>query len=137
MNSREAFASGFLLKCAEAGLDPYGEEVYTLLKTAFLDSILPKPITNFFSAASTRFGETVGNLGGLALVTGLVAPPVAGYAAGYAGAKATESEVDPEFLKKQELINEYRRLAAAARRKNELRKVRLASGESAAPSKAW
>lgn len=104
MTAQEAFRLGFFACCAEKGLPP--EAVSALCKRADVLSTL---------------GGGLGQLGGLALGGLLLAPPAAGYMAGWAGAKAQEDDVTPEDFKKQELIAEYRRLAARIRHARRLR----------------
>jgi hypothetical protein len=100
VTSREAFKAAFYLRCADAGLSP--EEADGLVKGAGV-------------------AEMLGNATALALTGGLLIPPALGAGAGWLAAKARDVPYDADDLRKQELIDEFRRLAAQARRKAELK----------------
>jgi hypothetical protein len=119
MTPREAFELGFLRRCAEAGLS--AEQTEALVKTAMIKAADPFSLAAMLGSKGMSM---LGNVGGLALGLGLLAPPAAGYLAGRVASKATEPEIDVEDLKKQELIDEYRRLAARARASLAIRKRR-------------
>lgn len=118
MQPREAFRLGFLLRCAEEGLTPEQTQVRVMT----LDQVTTKQAgwTEWIPGA-----DLVGKGVGLATGLGLMAPPALGYAGGYLGAKATEPNIDAEDIKRQEMIQEFRRLALQARRQQ---KRRLRSG---------
>jgi len=100
MTTNEAFRLGFFYRCAEAGLSP--EEVSQLA-------------SRLHEKRAGDWTDTAGMLGGLGLGVTLAAPPILGYMTGSGLANASHEDVDPETLKKQELIAEYRRLATRAR----------------------
>jgi hypothetical protein len=102
LTPRQAFAAGFALCCAERSIPASAIDSLAQLaleKRAILDVAGP---------AATA----AGNLIGLAIA----APLGLGYAGGYGLAKLRDADVNADDLKNQELITEYRRLAAAARR---------------------
>lgn len=111
MTNEEAFKLGFFLKCAEEGMSPAQVQEHfskiDLEKKAAIWDILAAPV----NAA----GSALGSVGGLLAAGGLALPPLAGYGLGWAAAKAQEEDITPEELKRQEIIAEYKRLAARAR----------------------
>lgn len=117
MDDRELFRFGFLLKCAEDGLDAAGirERASQIrrLKRAGLGGV----VSGLFSPML--------QLGGLQATIGAGL----GVAGGYGLAKLTEEDVDPEMAKKYELIAAYRQQADRARRQA----ARLAYRSKAAP----
>lgn len=102
MTPREAFKTGFLLRCAEQGLD--ADQI-----SSAVDLAIEKV------AASDK---SPGLLGGLQSLGGwgLAASAAAGAGAGYLTAKATEPDVDPEYYKQIELINALKQQTEHARR---------------------
>lgn len=101
LTPRQAFAAGFALCCAERNIPPQQLEklaAEALEKRAF------DPLTPLASAGGSLLGLALG------------APVGLGYLGGYSLAKLRDSDVDADDLKNQELITEYRRLAATARR---------------------
>lgn len=109
LTPKEAFVAGFALRCAELNIP--ASEVEKAAGIA-LERLTKR--AGFADAASSGLGYA---LGAAAFV-----PPVAGYVAGTLAAKLRDADVDVEDLKNNELITEYRRLAAAARRQAEAKK---------------
>jgi hypothetical protein len=112
VTNEEAFRLGFLAHCAEVGLSP--EQVAE--KSAF--------------AKQASFGSAVGWGLGAAGAGLALAPPALGYLGGYTLARADADDINPEDVKKQELIAEYRRLAARARQARLQRRVQASGGRS-------
>lgn len=110
LTTKEAFVAGFALRCAELNIPASGVEAAAGL---VLDDLTTKQ-----ADIAGALGTGLGNLAGLALL----APPALGYVGGYTAAKLRDADVDAEDLKNNELITEYRRLAAAARRISEAQK---------------
>jgi hypothetical protein len=124
---KQAFKAGFLLRCAEEGLnlDQMEERIAKLEKQAGIGS-----------SAGAILGWPVGVTAGLARLAGKgiaggVTMPLAGsmYAGGLGGwalanaSKKPEDVADPEDMKREDLRNEYLRLADEARRKTILRNM--------------
>lgn len=102
LTPRQAFKLGFLLKCAQDGLTPEQTD-------ARIDAVLTK------AALGETFGkflDVATGVGGL----GLAAGGLAGAGVGYALGQATEPPVDPDEIKKQELIQVLNQYADRARR---------------------
>lgn len=102
MTNREAFRFGFLLRCAEEGLNP--DQTQQRVKQAFYGAAK--------DLGSTLWGG-LKTMGGLGIAGGVGV----GAAGGYLAAKATEPDADPEEAKLQELVATYRLYADNARRK--------------------
>lgn len=111
MIARDAFKAGFMQACGEMGLS--GPQVAELTKKAAL--LLEK----------RAFGEDLtNNLTGIAGGLALGLPAVAGMGAGYLAHKVTKNDVDPEDVKKQELIQELRMYARRAKENQQTRQLR-------------
>ena len=119
LTAREAFKVAFVNQCLHQGLTL--EETHEVVKQgqvklAGFSDLITAPIKAMGQAA----GTTAGTLGQLGVMGALAAPPIIGGTLGYMGAKATDlDEHDAEAQKKRELIAEYQRLAAQARRTRE------------------
>lgn len=113
MSPREAFQLGFLLRCAEAGLDVGQAE--QLSKQAASKQAVHK------HAAHKQAEESVLNkvLSPAGLIAGAAigAPPLAGHFIGQALAKAQDLDIGITDVERQELIDEYTRLASQIRDK--------------------
>lgn len=119
MNAREAFKVGFLSRCVEEGLGP--EQICQRIKSASEKLALFSDITGAL--------KNVMDAGTGAAKTGLpfllAAPPIAGAAVGYAGAKATDlDDVDVTEIKKREVVEEYRRQIERLNRARQIREYR-------------
>jgi len=113
LTSREAFKVGFMLRCADEGLSP--EEAQLRIEKAA--SALSKPVWG-------GVGDFLsGGLRGLTTL-GTFLPIAGGALGGYLLAKGKEEPVDEEDVKRQELINEYKRLTRAARQQARLKLLR-------------
>lgn len=99
MTERDAFRLGCYLGLAELGVPP--EQADRLLEKR----------ADPLSTAANYGGAALGALLGV----GLAAPPALGYAGGALAATAANSGVGPEDVRREELLEEYRRLAARAR----------------------
>lgn len=97
LDDRTAFKVGFLLRCAEAGLSG-GETVALMEKAATLTDWYKR-----IAGAGTLAAGGVRNLG----IAGLVAAAGAGAGGGLLAAHLRKGTVDPEEIKKQELIAAY------------------------------
>lgn len=111
LTDREAFKVGFLKACADKGLDmaethEVVKEALAAVKEADLQAILTKPYEATIDVAANA-GKTIGNAG---LWAGMVGPAVLGGLAGAGAASATDiDDTDVKVIKKQEIIDEYRR----------------------------
>ena len=101
LTPREAFKFGFMLKCAEAGLD--NDRIEHLV-----DGILKQGLLG----GAANLVKSLMSLGGLGLAGGAGLGAVGGYLA----AKGTEPSVDPDEFKQLELITALRQHAEHARR---------------------
>ena len=121
LDTRNAFKVGFLLRCAEAGVDPAStiKAADGLLKQG--DGGILSPLTSLFKPV----GAVAGNALGLAAL-GL--PVGAGVLGGYLTHKATETPIDEQDVKDTELSDEYRRLARQARLNAKLKLLRQRIG---------
>jgi hypothetical protein len=99
MDARQAFAFGFLLKCAEAGCGP--ETTAQLVKRAGWGDLFKVP------GVALSAAEGIGS-GALAAGTwGLLGAAGVGVGGGLAAAHLRSHSADPEEVKKQELIAAY------------------------------
>lgn len=102
MDARQTFKFGFLHNCAQLGFLP--SEI-----DAALDLLMTKE----------AFGDTIGKIVDLAAGVGglgLAAGGVLGAGAGYMLGNATEQPLDPDEVKKRELITVLRQYADQANR---------------------
>lgn len=107
MNSREAFKVGFLLGCADQGLN--GEQAKELMHKAA--SLLEKvALLDWLPPA--------------ALTAGVSLPVIAGLGAGYMAHSIGQEDVDAEDVQNQELIDELKKWARRARESTHTKKMR-------------
>lgn len=107
LDARQSFKAGFLAGCAEEGLLP--SESGPLVK------------------AAEGWLDTAASLGGAGLLAAFAAPVVGGAGAGYAAAKLTDvDDTGVDDVKRQELIDEYRRQAGHVANTNEARRAAAA-----------
>jgi hypothetical protein len=102
MTPRQCFKAAFLARCAADGLSEAETvaAIATLEKSAgAVDWIKALPL----AGAAGAVGDTVKLVGGLGLAGSLVA----GGGLGYLAARAREGNVDPEEIRKQELVAAY------------------------------
>lgn len=113
LTPKENFRLGFLLRCAEEGLDADGikERVKIAIAGGFLQS-------------AGNLAKLVGTLPLHATGYGMAGGAILGGAAGYGLAKMQNSDVDPEEAKRQELIAAYKLQADLARRRAAQRSYR-------------
>jgi hypothetical protein len=120
---RAAFKAAFIRRCLDRGVDP---------RTAAARLVVSR-----LEKGADFFGEMVKSLRGLgqgALTTALIAPPLAGAAAGYSLAKMEgPSGPTPEELQKSEAIDEMRRQALAMRQAAMIRNFHLQKETPALP----
>lgn len=123
LTATEAFKVGCLQFCASRGLST--EETLEEVRDA-LDFAKSAAFTDFFTrpleSVTNKAMDAIGSVGSTAmnagLATALLGPPAVGIGAGLAAAKLTDVDADdPDTLKKQELIDEYRRQAATLRQR--------------------
>ncbi len=111
MNPRDAFKAGFLQACGEMGLTGAQVKDLTVKAAALLEK----------RAFGDELASGFANLaGGLALGV----PTAAGALAGYGLHKLQGNQVDPDDVKKQELIQELRTYARRARESQKNRQLR-------------
>lgn len=127
LSGKESFKVGFLSRCIEEGIS--NEEALQRIKAASdaVDALekqagiydIGKDIGGF---ASGLLSPIVGQAAGLAKNIGIFGPPALGAGAGYLHSKLTDvDEEDVEDIKKEELIDEYRRQAERLRQSKALR----------------
>lgn len=136
MLPQEAFKIGFLARCVEEGLSP--EQTHNLAKQAADcfnkqaegSSLIPfgSFISNPFKATTDTAKSTIDlakSTVPLAMMA-LAAPPAIGGLAAYMSNKATDVDdaAAVEDVKKQELIDTYRRMAQQLNRKQQLRQYK-------------
>lgn len=119
MDARQSFKFGFLLKCAQAGLTPSEMEVG-------LDALLKRGFTETFG----KLLDVATGVGGI----GLAAGGLMGAGAGYMLGNATEQPVDPDEIKKREMISVLQQYAAQARRNSQRIQYRQPAGRVKPPS---
>lgn len=110
MTPREAFRAGFLSRCLELGCSP-GDVAQLVDKAA---NITTEAATVATKVAAEKAAITVGDaaLAGL----GMAAVPVAiGALGGHLLAKSQNGTMNPEAVKREELLRELRRLTREAR----------------------
>jgi hypothetical protein len=118
MTPREGFRFGFLYRCAEEGLD-----AAAALQRAEL-GMQKRAIWEELKAIPGAALGVAKNLGGLAVLGGVAIPVAAGVGAGLTAAKARERDIDPEEVRRQELIEAYRFHAEQARRRAAMKGIR-------------
>jgi len=120
MQARDAFKVGFLSRCVEDGLSL--EEAHERVKVA-MDKL----------AGLTDLPGKIVDLAKPVLSTGLAygipaaiaAPPILGGLAGYGASKLTDvDDTDVDEIKKQEVIDEYKRQIAKLDRDKRIRAFR-------------
>lgn len=125
MNQDEAFKLGFLSRCLEEGLSPAETNQLAKLSSDYFEKQ---------ASAASSVGSVLGsalsgasNLAGPALALGLAAPPALGGISAYFYNKAldTDSNDAVDEIKKQELVETYRRMADQLRRAKSLRERKL------------
>lgn len=102
MNAREAFKTGFLLRCAEQGLSM--DQI-----AGAIDLAIEKVAAEGGGPGFMGYAKSLGGWG-------LAASAAGGAATGYLAAKATEPDVDPEYYKQVELINALKQQTEHSRR---------------------
>lgn len=108
MSPREAFQLGFLLRCAEAGLD-VGQAEQLSKQAASKQAVHKQAEESVLSKVLSPVGLATGAAVG--------APLLAGHFIGQALAKAQDLDVGIGDVERQELIDEYTRLASQIRAK--------------------
>ena len=131
MDARMAFKQGFISHCIEQGLTTAPEMSAQLEKLA--NGVSPLVFTGVESLKEL-WDSTKGVLGtGLSwgVPLALAAPPVAGAVAGTMASRATDvGDFDVAEAKQQEIVDEYRRQAARAKRQGALHRYESARGRS-------
>ena len=124
MSPRDAFKFGFLLKCAELGLDAAGTR-----------SLFDEAIEKVAGDGGNLWGMGKDLLSGLQHLGGwgLAAGVGAGAGTGYLAARMTEPDIDAEEYKKMELIAALRQHAAHANRVAQRLRLRSASPSVRSP----
>jgi hypothetical protein len=115
-SNKDAFKRGFLLRCAEEGLDI--EQIHTRIKQA-LDKSSSSDGSGWFDSL---IGKPLGHITDLGLAAGIGIPIGAGVIGGAAYNRSKPQE-RPEDLKHEDIRNEYYRLADAIRRKTAIREM--------------
>jgi hypothetical protein len=124
MTPQEAFKFGFLMRCAEEGLQ--AEEIYERAQQALIKVANPGIVGAGVGAGASMAWPVVKGVAGLgqtALIGGLLASAGLGAGGGYMAAKLTEPDMDAEEAKTQELITTYQLFADEARRNAQRRQM--------------
>lgn len=100
----EAFKLGFLQRCLERGLDP-------ATVNALTTTLEEQPLEKRAEDGSLLSGLMTGAAAGLIGAAGI------GAGTGYGLARLQDPGLDPDEVRKQEMIAEYRRLVAQAKNK--------------------
>jgi hypothetical protein len=122
-SAQEAFKLGFLSNCVESGLSI--GEMRSRVKTAMdsLDSFEKRALAG--EQTITKLLEILGEGSKYALGALAFAPPAIGAAGGIMASKLTDvDDEDVADVKKEELIDEYRRQAQKLRQTKQLRTFR-------------
>jgi len=129
MLPQEAFKLGFLARCVEEGLSP--EQTHNLAKQA-ADCFSKQAFMDFVNnplKATVDTGKSTIDLAKSTIplaMLGLAAPPAIGGLAAYMSNKATDVDdaAAVEDVKKQELIDTYRRMSQQLNRQQQLRQYK-------------
>lgn len=142
LSPREAFTFGFLLRCADEGLDPDETRGRIKLAADYLRNIqgfdFTKESSQLLGHALSGGGKAIGGLASLAKslgIVGLLGSGATGLAGGYLAGKVTDKEVDPDEIKQQELIAAYQQEADRIRRASKLRAYRNQQASPRRPSR--
>lgn len=108
LTKQEAFRVGFMLSCADRGLDGAQLQNHVLKAASLIKHAFPGL-------------DGVADLAGTAVVA---APIAAGAGLGFLAHEATNPEVDADDVKVRELIEEYRRHTDHARKQQARRTLR-------------
>ncbi len=123
MNTKEAYKIGFMLKCAELGLDPEKAATdFILIKSGAggLLSLLGGGLGKLFGTGKEVAGGIINKGLGWGIPLALLAPPAAGVVGGYALHNVMNPEIDYSQIQKEEEVEEYER--AISRLKKNLRR---------------
>ena len=123
MTRADCFKFGFLLRCAEEGLEP--EQIRERVKTAqapgaTVATAATAPVTKSLGMAS----KALLGLPLFVLLGGAATAALGGGAGGYALAKMQNKNVDPDEVKRQELMHAYKIQADRAQRRAKQLKYR-------------
>lgn len=122
MTNEEAYKIGFLLRCAEEGLQP--DQINQRIKQAALQKTAQGKLLSWLGGGANK---VLGGLLGAIMSTGkyglIAGPPLAGAAGGYMLAKGRDDDFDPEEAKKRELIEEYHRALDQFNRSRRVQKL--------------
>jgi hypothetical protein len=116
MTPREGFRFGFYYRCAEEGLSAEEARARAALGLEKAATAAPWWLGPVGSAVGTGWGGAK-LLGGLALAGAAGTAALGGGAVGLGLARAQEGDVDPDEIRKHELISTYRFHADQARRR--------------------
>lgn len=114
MTPREGFKFGFLYRCAEEGLTV--EEAYDRARLLLEKRAILNPLPALWGGAKT--------LGALGMAGAVAVPAVAGAGIGLGLANAREHDVDPDEVRRQELIAALNFHADQARRRTLMKNYR-------------
>ncbi len=108
-SARDDLRYGFLLECSRSGLS--ADEICEFAEKVAAEKASVGPLlASLLSAATSGVSSVAGTALPIAGAAMLAAPPAAGYLAGRTLADLEEREAfDPEDIRTQELIDEYRR----------------------------
>lgn len=116
MDARQQFKAAFMLRCIEEGFTT-PEEIEGRAKLA-MEKFAANPLTDVATSMLA-----------LGIPLALAAPPVIGAGIGHTIARATDiDDTDVEEARKKELIDEYRRQSAKARRRRMVTDYRSRAG---------
>lgn len=120
---RELFKVGFLLRCADENLSPAETQSRIERASEFVGSVEKQ---GFLGGAGEFLSALVKAIPQLSLL-GLGASGVAGLTGGYTAGKLTDEALDPDEIKRQELIAAYQQQSDRARRAMSRRQYRRAA----------
>lgn len=124
MTSKEAFVVGFIHRCLEDGLSLADTRERVKQAEDVLGGLLSRLEKRALVGDVTRAATSVFNT---ALPLALMAPPLVGGLAGYAGARLTDvDDTDVGDIKQQELVDTYRLEAQKLRRQKAFREYNKA-----------
>jgi hypothetical protein len=120
---REGFRFGFYYRCAEEGLDATGarERAGRALEKRADDKGWWPVIKGIGGGIGGGIGSIGKHLAGLGLLAGVGGPIALGTGVGLGLANAREQDIDPEEVRRQELIAAYNFHADQARQRAKLR----------------
>lgn len=120
LTPREAFKIGFMLRCAEEGLDP-AQVQDRIQKAAAVLLEKQALLGGLISSDDVRSG--LGGLANLGIGAAMTVPIGIGLLGGYLANRAREADVDEEDVRNRELIDELRHWTRRARERAKVKRL--------------